>query len=249
MIEIKNLTVTKNRFTILEDVNICFEPNGWSCIIGPNGSGKTTLLKCLLGNEKYFGSIKINGKEIYGALPQNIAYIPQKPTVPNDMSVFEYISLARTPHYSLFSFTKKSQIRVYEVLEKFELMGMQKQLISTLSGGELQRVFIARAITQEPKIIFLDEPTSALDLHHQISVLNQVEEIKSSGVKILSIMHDLTSAALYSDELVLLSEGKVLINGTPDEVLHSPALQTAFGNRINVFTLENGNSLIYGKKE
>jgi iron complex transport system ATP-binding protein len=113
----------------------------------------------------------------------------------------------------------------------------------------MQRALIARALVQEPTLILLDEPTSALDLHHQIAVLNNIELLKERGVTIISTMHDITLAAMYAEKIVVMHQGRVLLNGTSDFVIHSPELKTAFENRINVFTLDSGRPVIVAKKD
>jgi iron complex transport system ATP-binding protein len=134
------------------------------------------------------------------------------------------------------------------MLEATQLLGMQSQLVNTLSGGEMQRVLIARALVQEPEVMLLDEPTSALDLHHQISVLNKVEEIKSTGVTIISTMHDITLGAMYAERIIIMQSGRVLLDGESHAVIHSPELRSAFDDRISVHKLENGRPVIIAAK-
>jgi iron complex transport system ATP-binding protein len=138
---------------------------------------------------------------------------------------------------------------VAQILKLTGLFGMQNQFVTQLSGGEMQRALIARALVQEPTLILLDEPTSALDLHHQIAVLNNIELLKERGVTIISTMHDITLAAMYAEKIIVMQEGRVLLNGSSDEVIHSPELKSAFENRINVYTLESGRPVIVAKKE
>ena len=137
---------------------------------------------------------------------------------------------------------------VHEMLEATQLLGMQGQLVNTLSGGEMQRVLIARALVQEPEVMLLDEPTSALDLHHQIAVLNKVEEIKSTGVTIISTMHDITLGAMYAERIIIMQSGRVLLDGESQLVIHSPELRSAFDDRISVHMLENGRPVIIAAK-
>ena len=138
---------------------------------------------------------------------------------------------------------------VADILKLTGLFGMQSQHVSLLSGGEMQRALIARALVQEPTLILLDEPTSALDLHHQIAVLNNIEILKERGVTIISTMHDITLAAMYAEKIVVMQEGRVLLNGTSDFVIHSPELKSAFENRINVYTLDSGRPVIVANKD
>jgi iron complex transport system ATP-binding protein len=114
------------------------------------------------------------------------------------------------------------------MLEATQLLGMQSQLVNTLSGGEMQRVLIARALVQEPEVMLLDEPTSALDLHHQIAVLNKVEEIKATGVTIISTMHDITLGAMYAERIIIMQSGRVLLDGESQSVIHSLRVLNSF---------------------
>ena len=113
----------------------------------------------------------------------------------------------------------------------------------------MQRALIARALAQEPELILLDEPTSALDLHHQIAVLNEIEELKKSGVTVISTMHDITLAAMFAERIIVMKEGKIILSGPSQDVIHSPELKSAYDNRIEVYTLENGRSVIVASKE
>jgi iron complex transport system ATP-binding protein len=128
-------------------------------------------------------------------------------------------------------------------------MGLRSQQVKYLSGGEMQRVLIARALAQEPEMIILDEPTSALDLHHQISTLNQIERLKETGTTIISTMHDITLGAMYAERIIIMQRGKVLLDGTSNEVIHSPQLQEAFDHGISIFTLESGRPVIVASKQ
>jgi iron complex transport system ATP-binding protein len=129
-----------------------------------------------------------------------------------------------------------------------QLVGLQDQPVSRISGGEVQRVLIARAIAQEPEIILMDEPTSALDLHHQISTLNQIEILKKAGVTVLSTMHDITLGAMYAERIVLMRDGKVMLDGNAASVIHSEELKSAFDHGISVHTLEDGHAVIVANK-
>jgi iron complex transport system ATP-binding protein len=129
-----------------------------------------------------------------------------------------------------------------------QLAGMRHQLVSQLSGGEMQRVLIARALVQEPELMILDEPTSALDLHHQISTLNHIEGMQKSGVTIVSTMHDITLGAMYAERIVIMQSGKVLLDGPARDVIHSTQLKSAFDDAITIHTLDNGRPVIVANK-
>jgi iron complex transport system ATP-binding protein len=249
MIKIEDLNVRIGNRNILTDINIEIEDGKWTCLVGPNGAGKTTLLKSLLGSQSYSGSITDSGIEVFKNHDRNVAFVPQQPQIPIGMSVSEYVMLGRSKRDGWGNESNTSRNLVADILQLTGLFGMQNQFVSQLSGGEMQRALIARALVQEPTLILLDEPTSALDLHHQIAVLNNIELLKERGVTIISTMHDITLAAMYAEKIVVMHQGKVLLNGTSDFVIHSPELKTAFENRINVFTLDSGRPVIVAKKD
>jgi len=249
MIKIEDLNVRIGNRSILTDINIEIEDGKWTCLVGPNGAGKTTLLKSLLGSQAYSGSITDSGIEVFKNHDRNVAFVPQQPQIPIGMSVSEYVMLGRSKRDGWGNESNTSRNLVADILQLTGLFGMQNQFVSQLSGGEMQRALIARALVQEPTLILLDEPTSALDLHHQIAVLNNIELLKERGVTIISTMHDITLAAMYAEKIVVMHQGKVLLNGTSDFVIHSPELKTAFENRINVFTLDSGRPVIVAKKD
>ena len=248
MIIAKNLSVIKDGRTILKEISFAINDGRWTCLVGPNGAGKTSLLKAILGNSPYEGSLSINDTERYKDQTVNVAYVPQLPSIPQGMSVWEYVNLGRAKIDGWGRQSATGIAIVEEILEQTNLLSLRDQHISRLSGGELQRALIARALAQEPDLILLDEPTSALDLHHQIAVLDNIELLKQRGVTIVSTMHDITLAAMYADDLVVMQEGEILLTGASTEVIHSPELKRAFENRINVFTLDSGRPVVIAEK-
>ena len=248
MIEIQDLTVRIGATEILKDLNLTINANNWTCFVGPNGAGKTTLLKSILGSQPYAGSLKDEGVEVFNNHDRNVAFVPQHPQIPVGMSVTEYVMLGRAKRDGWGTESKESRALVVDTLKLTGLYGMQNQFITRLSGGEMQRALIARALVQQPELILLDEPTSALDLHHQIAVLNKIEILKERDVTIVSTMHDITLAAMYADQIVVMKQGRILRSGPSDVVVHSEQLKEAFENRINVFTLDSGRSVILPNK-
>ena len=248
MIEIQDLTVRIGAVEILTDLNLSIAASNWTCFVGPNGAGKTTLLKSILGSQPYAGSLKDDGVEVFNNHYRNVAFVPQHPQIPVGMSVTEYVMLGRAKRDGWGTESKESRALVADTLKLTGLYGMQNQFITRLSGGEMQRALIARALVQQPELILLDEPTSALDLHHQIAVLNKIELLKEREVTIISTMHDITLAAMYANQIVVMKEGRILLSGASDVVVHSDQLKEAFENRINVFTLDSGRSVILPNK-
>ena len=246
---VTDLTVRYGEKIVLNDISLEIESKRWTCLVGPNGAGKTTFLKALLGMAPYSGSIQDKGIEVFKSHKRNVAFVPQHPQIPQGMTVAEYVMLGRSKRDGWGNESLSSRSFVHKVLMQTHLFGMQSNLVAQLSGGEMQRALIARALVQEPELILLDEPTSALDLHHQISVLNNIEMLKEEGVTIISTMHDITLAAMFAERIVVMKEGKVLISGASQEVIHSPELKRAFDNRIDVYTLDTGRPVIVASKE
>ncbi len=249
MIKLQDLTVHFDGRPILQDISADIESGKWTCLVGPNGAGKTTLLKTLLGVYQYSGSAQDDGVEVYLNQNRNVAFVPQDPHIPAGMTVGEYVMLGRAKKDGWGRESKAGRAFVTDVLTQTQLFGMQHRYVAQFSGGEMQRALIARALAQEPHLILLDEPTSALDLHHQISVLNNIEILKDRGVTILSTMHDITLAAMYAENILLMVNGRVTMSGAATEVIHSPELRSAFDDRINVYTLDGGRPVVMAKKE
>ena len=247
MIEIKNLSVRYGDFYALNHITLDIPRGTWTCLVGPNGAGKTTFLKTLLGNKAYDGSITIDGLEVYKNL-RNVAFVPQRPEIPAGMDVAEYVMLGRARLDGWGRESRTSRRLVQQILEQMQLSGMRHQLVTQLSGGEMQRVLIARALVQEPELMILDEPTSALDLHHQISTLNHIEGMQKSGVTIVSTMHDITLGAMYAERIVIMQRGKVLLDGRANDVIHSTQLKSAFDDAITIHTLDTGRPVIVANK-
>ncbi len=247
-IVITDLTLRYGQKVVLDDISLEIVGQRWTCLVGPNGAGKTSFLRALLGMAPYTGSIKDGGIEVFQNHKRNVAFVPQHPQIPQGMSVAEYVMLGRSKREGWGNESLASRSYVRKVLEETYLFGMQGNLVSQLSGGEMQRALIARALAQEPELILLDEPTSALDLHHQISVLNNIELLKEEGVTIISTMHDITLAAMFAEQIVIMKEGRVLLTGSSQDVIHSTELKQAFDNRIDVHTLDSGRPVIVASK-
>ncbi|MEJ0014447.1 MAG: ABC transporter ATP-binding protein [Actinomycetota bacterium] len=248
-IDIQDLTVRYGEKIVLDSISLEIQESTWSCLVGPNGAGKTTLLKSLLGMARYEGSIKDRGIEVFENHKRNVAFVPQHPQIPQGMSVAEYVMLGRSKRDGWGNESLASRTFVHKVLEQTNLYQMRNNFVSHLSGGEMQRALIARALAQEPDLLLLDEPTSALDLHHQIAVLNKIEGLKESGVTVISTMHDITLAAMFAEYIIVMKEGKILLSGTSEHVIHSEELKQAYDHRIEIYILENGRPVIVASKE
>jgi iron complex transport system ATP-binding protein len=249
MIKIENLQVKYQDSLILDQIDLEISGGSWTTIVGPNGAGKTTLLKTILGMNFYSGSVKYLGREVYRDLTRNVAYIPQRPLIPMGMTVTEYLTLGRAKVDGWGKEKLNGRRLISQTLDSLQLVGLQDRFASQLSGGEIQRVLLARAIVQEPELILLDEPTSALDLHYQIRTLDEIEKLRLKNVTVISAMHDITLSSMYSDKIVVMSKGKVMLAGESKEVIHSNELKLAFENSIRVHTLDSGENVIVASRQ
>jgi len=216
----------------------------WVGLIGPNGAGKTTLLSAVAGLVTHDGAIRVDGETVSDLSPRHlarlVAYVPQQPVLPPDMTVGQYVLLGRTPHIGYFGFETTEDRRVCGVLlESLDLGAMAERRLATLSGGELQRLVLARALAQEAPVLLLDEPTSALDLGRRVEALELVDALRRErNLTVLSALHDLTLAGQFADRLVLLADGRAVATGKPDEVLTEDVLTGHFGAHVRVLRSE-----------
>jgi iron complex transport system ATP-binding protein len=225
---------------VLDGIDLAVPKGAWLSIVGPNGAGKSTLLRYLTGAVTGPGELHIAGS-LAGSLSrreraQLVALVPQQPVVPDGMHVVDYVLLGRTPHIRLLGVESPRDVAaVYEALEHLELVDFAHRELATLSGGERQRVLIARALAQGAPIVLLDEPTTALDVGHQQQVLELVDELRRRhDLTVITTMHDLTLAGQYAERLVLLDGGRVVVDGTADEVLTEANLASYYGARVRI---------------
>ena len=239
MIDITNVSVTLGETRALLDVSFAIARGEWVALIGPNGAGKTTALRAICGLVPYEGSIAVDGTEarVLGRrrLARTVALVPQLPERPPDLTVAEYVLLGRTPHLGYFAAESgEDRAAAARALARLELLPLRDRLLGSLSGGELQRAVLARALAQEAEVLLLDEPTSALDLGRQQQALELVYALRSDGLTILSTMHDLTLAGQYADRLVLLDDGVVVADGPAAHVLSAENIAAFYGARVRV---------------
>jgi iron complex transport system ATP-binding protein len=245
-----DLTVSYNGTDAVVGFNDLLHSGEWLCLIGPNGAGKSSVLRAAAGLVPYRGSVAINQTEIPATSArwraQHIAYVPQAPVIPTDMSVYEYVLLGRNPYINYFSSeTSHDRDVIDRVLDRLDLVQFSARKLGTLSGGEVQRLVIARALAQEAPVLLLDEPTSALDIGHQQQALELVDGLRrEQGLTIISAMHDLTLAGLYADRLVLMHEGHRVAEGTAKQVLKSETLAEFYGVSARVHHEADGTVVV-----
>ena len=247
---IRGLRVEYGGCAVLSNVDEALVAGEWLCLIGPNGAGKSSLLRALAGLVDFSGDVQLGGRTL-GALSnrqlaRQVAFVPQEPELPADMSVTDYVMLGRNPYISTFG-RESAQDRqiVADLIDELSLSVYARRLLGTLSGGERQRVVIARALAQEAPVLLLDEPTSALDLGHQQHALELVDQLRRSrNLIVVSAMHDLTLAGLYSDRLLLLHQGVGVARGTARQVLRSETLAEFYGVSARVIHEDDGTVVV-----
>jgi iron complex transport system ATP-binding protein len=243
MLSIRSLEVGYNQQAILKDLTLQLVPGEVLGLIGPNGAGKTSLIRAISGVLPLsHGELIWNGESLAELDPRQrarlFAVVPQSPTFPRAFTVWEYVSLGRTPHLNWLGQLGRNDLDYIEwALASTDLSEFQERRTATLSGGELQRVVLARALAQDCPVLLLDEPTAHLDLHHQVAVHQIVRRLAAKrNLAVLVAMHDLNLAALYADRLALLVDGRLQAEGQPKDVLTSEHLQKAFRAPLSVHT-------------
>ena len=217
-------------------------------IIGPNGAGKTTLIKLMAGIiKRQSGRIDVMQKSIGSysqkKMAQMLAYVPQGLPVGFPFTVEETVLLGRAPHQKVLGFASQNDLDIAQQAMTFtEVDHLARRKLDQLSGGEQQRVLIARALCQQPQVILLDEPTASLDLSHQIRIMDLMERLKTQkGMTVVMVSHDVNLAATYGDQLLLLKAGEIVSLGPPDAVLDYGTLEEAYGCKLLVDTSPLGN--------
>lgn len=216
-------------------------PEGsWLALVGPNGAGKSTVLRCLANLVRFRGAVTVAGRELTTMhrrdLAQTVAYVPQEPVFPVDMTAAEYVLLGRTAHSRPFgSFSTRDRTVTAEHLHRLDLEAFADRRVGAMSGGERQRLVLARALAQEAPVLLMDEPTSALDLGRRIDVLELVDQLRRErGLTVVTAIHDLTLAGQFADALALIDRGRLLAHDRPDGVLREDVLGLTFGAPVRV---------------
>ena len=234
-LEARGLTLAYDRSVVFEGLDLSIEAGKVTTLIGANGSGKSTLLKAF-GRivQPTVGSVHLDGTPVRDfatrEVARRLAILPQKPLTPSATSVRDLVSRGRHPHQSLLKpWTPRDTEVVDAALASTGLSELASRDAGSLSGGQLQRAWIALVLAQEAPTILLDEPTTFLDLSHQLDVLELVRSInRERGATVVMVLHDLSLAGRYSDRLVVVGEGRVLADGPPWEVLTPDILRAAF---------------------
>jgi iron complex transport system ATP-binding protein len=242
-LDVRGLTVAYGGRTVLRDVSLSLPPGRLLGLVGPNGSGKTTLIRAVsrvVG--PLAGEVRLAGADARRLSPRElalrVAVVPQNPPLPPAFTALELVLMGRTAHLRLLQGEGAADLEAARAAmlatETWDLAGRR---LGELSGGERQRLLLARALAQQTPVLLLDEPTAHLDVGHQAATLRLMLRLcRSEGKAVLAAVHDLTLAAQFCDELVMLSGGAVVAAGTPAAVLTAERLREVYGTALHVLS-------------
>ena len=248
MMEIKNVSYRyKGGPDVLKDVSFTVEPGQFLAILGNNGVGKSTLLKCfnhILKPDS--GAVLLDGENLLSMsareVAKRVAFVSQ--SIPNtQMTVHDIVMLGRRP-YMKWGFTENDHTIVHDAMHRLDVEDMRGRFLNQLSGGEKQKVVLARALAQQPKVLLLDEPTSALDIQNQYQVLKLVRSIcHNDQITAIVVIHDLNLALRFCGRFLLMKDGEVFRYGD-HSILDSEALRQVYGVEAKVVEVEGRHMVL-----
>lgn len=243
MLEIQDLSSGYGPKNILQNVSFSAEAGKITAILGPNGCGKSTLLKTLCGIlPAGSGQVTLDGQALLslpsGRLARKAAYLPQTRSLP-DITVGRLVLHGRFPYLSYpRRYRPEDHEIARQVMTRMGIADLAETPLSRLSGGQRQKAYIAMALAQDTEVILLDEPTTYLDVAHQLQLLHQAKDLAGLGKYVILVIHDLSQGLALADRVVLMEDGHVVKEGTPEEVYRSGALERTFGVRISRVQLD-----------
>lgn len=247
-LEVKDLAFGYNSTPVLQQINLKIMPGKVTAVIGPNAVGKSTLLKCLAGIRKPQGAVLLDGQDVRTIsekeMNRQVGYLTQENPTRAVLSVFEAVLLGRM-HSLSWKVRQEELARVWATIEEIGIVDLAARYLNELSGGQKRMVAIAQTLVREPRVLLLDEPTSNLDLQHQLEVLELIRDLtRRKGISTLVTLHDLNMVARYTDELIILREGRIYAAGRPAEVLTEENIESAYGVKARVVLDEDGIPVI-----
>jgi len=246
-IQVKALNFKYNIDDVLKQISLEINEGGFISILGPNGSGKTTLLKNICSILKPTeGEIDIYGKTIkaykHKELAKILAVVHQNSEISFDFTVEEIVTMGRHPHVNKFQGESKMDKAIVErSLKLTETYHLKSKYIQNISGGERQRVMIARALCQQPQILLLDEPISHLDIKYQLEIMKLCRTLNDNKMTILTTLHDINMASRFSDTIVLMKLGEIIEIGSPKKVLTAENIKYVYDVDVEVINVNKGS--------
>jgi iron complex transport system ATP-binding protein len=250
VLEARDLSVHRGPRRVVEGVSLTLGAGEAVALVGPNAAGKSTLVRALAGLlPPATGEVLLGGRPLrdHGrdAVARQVALVAPDESAPATITVAERARLGRYPHRGpLRPFTAGDEAAVARALARTGVAALADRPLATLSAGERQLAALARGLAQEPAALLLDEPAAHLDIGHQLRLFRVLDEVRREGVAVLAVVHDLPRAAAWAERLVLLARGRIATQGTPAEVLASPAASEAFDVVIRAETIP-GSRLVY----
>jgi iron complex transport system ATP-binding protein len=247
MLQIKNLSAGYSTKAVLKNISFTLEAGQSLSVIGPNGCGKTTLLKCIADLIPFEGEITLDGVRLCSLkrrkLAERVAVMSQNNAVYFPYSVYDTVMMGRYSHIKQGLFGgEPDRDDLYNVEESIRVLGLwdlRERSINTLSGGQLQRVFLARVLAQNPRLILLDEPTNHLDLLHQLELVDYVREWVNDSRAVIGVFHDMNIALRLSKNVLFMDDGQIGRMGTFGEIADENYLQKLFGVNVVDYMTEN----------
>lgn len=240
---------------VVLDVSLDAVAGEWLAIVGPNGAGKSSLLRTVVDAVRFTGSVMVDGRSTTSMTDKerakSVAYVSQRPVYPEGMAVFDYVLLGRTPYMGTLASESAEDIAfVWEALTALRLEPFAGRNVATLSGGETQRVSLARVIAQRARILVLDEATASLDVSAQHEVLETIDALRvSHDMTVISAIHDLTAAAQFCDSVAIMEQGRLRSQGSPVDVLTEAVLQDVFDPSIRVLDVDGDPVIVSLRSE
>lgn len=250
MLDVAGLTFTYNSHPVLDGIDLSLPPGKLLAVLGPNGAGKTTLLKCINAiHRPAKGTVYVDRKDVLALSPMAVArkvgYVAQQNEA-SRVTAFDAVLMGRRPHVR-WGVSKHDLKIVDAALQQLGLTDMSMRYIDEMSGGELQKVAIARALVQEPGLMLLDEPTSSLDLKNQVDILETIRQLVAEhGVAAVMTMHDLNTALRFADQCIFLKKGQIFYAGSAHTV-DAAVIEEVYGLPVDVY--QHGRRLIVTPKE
>ncbi len=234
IMQLRDVSFARGSRAVIQSVNLTLHSGQFIGLIGPNGTGKSTLLRImarLLKPDE--GFIELNGVLLKNMsdieVAKAVTYMPQSTVLEYEFTVEQIVQMGRHPHRKKWQGTQKEDLRITNMaMELTGIMHLKKRLITTLSGGERQLVFLARSIAQQSQVILLDEPTSDLDIYHQVQICEVIEQLVQEGKTVIAAIHDINLAARYCDRVLLLHNGSIIGYDEPGKIITAENILRVF---------------------
>ena len=244
MLEIRNFSAGYEGKPVLQDISLSIPRGEVTVIVGPNGCGKSTLLKALAGILPATGSALLDGRELLTLdrreLARTVAFLPQNRPVP-EITVKNLVLHGRFPYLSYpRRYRREDMMAAEAALERMGIGDLSNRMLSTLSGGQRQKAYIAMALAQDTDVVLMDEPNAFLDIAHQLQLQQQAKALAGEGKAVVMVLHDLSLALNCADSLAVFRDGRCVCQGSPEEVFQSGSLERAFDVQVRRILTPDG---------